>query len=128
MFLMHTKLPEFIRKMKLSAAKGGKIPKEIKIEGIENLKFAKLQSLRTGRLELAVEELAGRDDVERIELLVRPRVPETEHTVIVKGYNKDGVAVKAIMDTMTILHGTEELDLFDALEIEDRRARIGQQS
>lgn len=128
MFFMHTKLPEFIRKMKASAASGGKEPKEIKIEGLENLHFAKLQSLRTGRLELAVEELAARDDVERIELLVRPRKPETEHTVIVKGYRKDGVAVKAIMDTMTILHGTEELDTYDALEVEDRRARIGQQS
>ena len=128
MYLMHTKLPEFLRKMKASAAKAGKTPKEIKIQGLENLQYAKLQSLRTGRLELAVEELAGRDDVERLELLVRPRVPETEHTVIVKGYTADGVAVKAIMDTMTILHGTEELDLFDALEVEDRRARIGQQS
>ena len=128
MFFMHTKLPEFIRKMKVSAATGGKTPKEIQIKGLENLQFAKLQSLRTGRLELAVEELADRDDVERIELLVRPRIPETEHTVIVKGYTKDGVAVKAIMDTMTILHGTEELDLADVLEVEDRRARIGQQS
>lgn len=128
MYFLHTKLPEFLRKMQVAAATTGERPKDIKIEGLENLKSAKMQSLRTGRIELAVEELAADKRTERIELLIRPRVPETEHTAIVKSYDKDGNAVRAIIDTITILHGTEELDLYDCDDIVDRRARLGQQS
>lgn len=49
MKLMHTKLPEFIKKMKEAAIKG-KVPKDIEIKGLENLTSAKMQSLRTGRI------------------------------------------------------------------------------
>ena len=59
MKLMHTKLPEFIRKMQ-QAVGLAKPEKTIEIRGLENLKSAKLQSLRTGRIEEAVAELAGR--------------------------------------------------------------------
>lgn len=128
MRLLHTKLPEFIKKMQVAAATKGERPKDIKIEGLENLKSAKMQSLRTGRIELAVEELVADERTDRVELLIRPRVPETEHTAIIKSYDKDGKAIRAILDTITILHGTEELDLYDCNDIVDRRARLGQQS
>ena len=80
MKLLHTKLPEFIRKMEVAAATAGERPKNYHLEGMENLKTGKLQSLKTGRIENAVEELARREDIDEIQLLVRPRVPETLHT------------------------------------------------
>ncbi|WP_243125208.1 hypothetical protein [Clostridium transplantifaecale] len=127
MKFLHTKLPEFIRKMEVAAATAGKRPKNYKLEGMENLKTAKLQSLKTGRIENAVEELARRDDVEEIQLLVRPRVPETLHTIIIKGINKDGKTQKIILENISILHGPDDLETFDCDDIEDRRAPMGKQ-
>lgn len=124
MKLMHTKLPEFIEKMKRAAVKNTP-DKTIEIKGLENLKSAKMQSLRTGRIELSVEELAKREDVEKVELIVIPRVPETMHTVIVKGIDKNGKAKKAILEVINIIHPTEEVETADCEEVEDRRPPLG---
>ena len=124
MRLMHTKLPEFIEKMK-NAGKRGASEKKVVIKGLENIHSAKMQSLRTGRIEHAVQELALMADVEEIEMQVIPRVPETMHTVLIKGIGKDGKAQRAIIDVINILHATEEAFLFDCAEIEDRRPPIG---
>jgi ABC-type amino acid transport substrate-binding protein len=127
MKLLHTKLPEFIKKMQVAAAEKGKKPKKIKIMGLENLRSAKMQSLRTGRIEHAVGELAALDNVENLELIVIPRVPETMQTVIVKGMNKDGKCDKAVLEIVNILHPTEEAYLLDCdpENIDDRRPIIG---
>ena len=122
MRLMHTSLPEFFEKMK---AAGMKNEKNVSIKGFENLQSAKMQSLRTGRIEHAVEELSLRRDIDRVEVLVMPRVPETMHTVVIKGVGKDGEAQKAIVDVINVLHPTEEVVLADCMEIEDRRPSIG---
>ncbi|MDL2209910.1 hypothetical protein LJC26_03800, partial [Desulfovibrio sp. OttesenSCG-928-O18] len=111
MKLMHTKLPDFLAKMKMAAATGGEQPKEIAIRGMENLRTVKMQSLRTGRIESAVEEMAGRPGVDAVEMVVIPRVPETMHTVVIKGIAKDGSCATAILETMNILHCTEEAEL-----------------
>lgn len=124
MKLMHTKLPEFIRKLK-EAAMRGTTPKDIDIKGLENLSSAKMQSLRTGRIEHAVSELAERENVEKLEINVIPRVPETMHTVIVKGLDKDGNCKSAILEVVNILHPTEEAYLLDCDDIQDRRPKIG---
>ncbi|MGD9567685.1 MAG: hypothetical protein AB7V48_05095 [Sedimentibacter sp.] len=124
MKLMHTKLPEFIKKLKEAAIKGKK-PKNVDIKGLENLKSAKMQSLRTGRIEHAVSELAEKENVESIEINVIPRVPETMHTVIVKGLDKDGNCKSAILEVVNILHPTEEAYLLDCDDIQDRRPKIG---
>ncbi|MDR1125209.1 MAG: hypothetical protein LBM64_03990 [Deltaproteobacteria bacterium] len=121
---MHTKLPEFIAKMK-NAAKKGQPEKAFALRGLENLKSAKMQSLRTGRIEEAVAELASRPDVERVELIVMPRVPETMHTVVIKGIAADGSSPKAVVDVVNILHPTEEVELENCREVEDRRPAIG---
>ena len=56
MKLLHTKLPDFMKKMYIAAT--GKHPdKTIRIRGLEGLQSAKMQSLRTGRIEKVVEEL-----------------------------------------------------------------------
>lgn len=124
MKLMHTKLPEFILKMKNATVKHNP-NRTIDIRGLENLKTAKMQSLRTGRIEDEVEQIAAREDIERVELVVMPRVPETMHTVIVKGINKDGKIVKAVLDTINIIHPTEEVELEGCDDIDDRRPALG---
>ena len=129
MKLLHTKLPEFIKKMQVAAAEKGKVPKEIDIKGLENLRSAKMQSLRTGRIEHAVGEIAAMDEVDKLELIMIPRVPETMQTVIVKGIDKDGKCRKAILEIINVLHPTEEAYLLDCdhEDIEDRRPAIGNQ-
>lgn len=121
---MHTKLPEFIQKIKDAARLNGR-PKPIEIRGLENLKSAKMQSLRTGRIESAVRELAEREDIERIEFSVIPRVPETMHTVVIKGVSKDPAKNKVILEVINILHPTEEALIEDCTDVEDRRPPIG---
>lgn len=121
---MHTKLPEFIEKMK-QAAKRNNPQKNITIKGLENLKSAKMQSLRTGRIESAVEEIAKKNNTDKVELAVIPRVPETMHTVIVKGIDKNGNTDSAILEVINILHQTEEAELLGCDNIEDRRPAIG---
>ena len=124
MKLMHTKLPEFLKKMKVAAEESPN-PKKIEIRGLENLTSAKMQSLRTGRIEHAVREMTMRDGVDRIEFQVIPRVPETMHTVIVKGIDKDGNIKSAILEVLNILHPTEEAYLIGCKDIEYRRPGIG---
>ena len=125
MKMMHTKLPEFLSKMKHAAATGGDVPKEIDIRGMENLKTVKMQSLRTGRIEHAVEELAEDGSIARIEMVVMPRVPETMHTVVLRGVGEDGKCVRAILESVNIIHPTEEAELLDCEMVEDRRPPIG---
>ena len=127
MKLLHTKLPEFIKKMQVAAATKGSTPKEINIMGLENVRSAKMQSLRTGRIEHAVGEIAALDNVERLELIMIPRVPETMQTVIVKGIDKEGVCQKAVLEIINVLHPTEEAYLLDCdpENVDDRRPAIG---
>jgi len=128
MKLLHTKLPEFIKMMK-RAATWGTVPKDIEISGLENLHSAKMQSMRSGRIQHAVGEIAKRDDVEKLELRVIPRVPETMQTVIVKGIDSNGKCCKAVLEIVNVLHPTEEAYLLDCdpENIEDRRPKVGGQ-
>jgi len=122
--LMHTSLPEF--KLKLQSAVIKQSPnKSLEIKGIENLKHAKMQSLRTGRIEFAIQEIAEDRDIEKVEVVILPRVPETMHTVIIKGVGKDGTSKKAIIESINIIHPTEEVVLADVKEVDDRRPLIG---
>lgn len=124
MKLMHTKLPEFLKKMKVAATESTS-PKEITIRGLENLSSAKMQSLRTGRIEHAVGEMTLKEGVEKIDFVVIPRVPETMHTVIIKGMDKDGNVKSAILELVNIIHPTEEAELMGCVDVEDRRPGIG---
>jgi hypothetical protein len=121
---MHTKLPEFLRNMVEAAARRGK-PKPVNVRGLENVRTCNMQSLRTGRIESAVEELANNERTERVEVILMPRVPETMHTVVVKGIDKNGKATRAILEVINILHPTEEVELADCVDIDDRRPALG---
>ena len=124
MKLMHTKLPEFIQKM-YNAVGRAEGDKTLHLLGLESLTSAKMQSLRTGRIENAVEEMAKRNDVASVELRVLPRIPETMHTVLVKGKDADGNTKKIILEVINIIHPTEETEFDGCKDIEDRRPRIG---
>jgi len=121
---MHTKLPDFIKKM--YNAVGKKNPeKTLRIRGLEGITSAKMQSLRTGRIEESVAAVADRPDVEQIELIVMPRVPETMHTVLIKGKDENGNTKKIILEVINILHPTEETEFDGCTDIEDHRPPIG---
>lgn len=122
MKLMHTKLPDFIKKMHAAAKTAGKTAE---LRGLENLKSAKMQSLRTGRIEEAVEELAAMEGVEKVEVVLMPRIPETMHTVVLKAMDKDGNPSKIVLEVINILHPTEEAEFGDCKNIEDRRPKVG---
>lgn len=121
---MHTSLPEFKLKIQGAVIRQS-ANKSIDIKGLENLKSAKMQSLRTGRIEDSVEEIAADKDTARVEVVIMPRVPETMHTVIVKGYDEKGNPTNAIMEVLNIIHPTEEVELEGFQNIQDRRPTIG---
>ena len=124
MKLMHTALTEFILKMHQTVIKCSP-NKKMLVRGLENLKSGKLQTMRTARIQVAVEELASMRDVEKVELVVVPRVPETMHSIIIKGFDRDGKPVKAIMETINIILPTEDVELEEFTDFEDRRPKLG---
>jgi len=119
--LLHTSLPEFKSKVFRAGAKSGKT---VTLRGIENLRSAKMQSLRTGRIENAVDELASKDETNLVEVVVMARVPETMHTVVIKSYDKDGKPLDAVLEVINILHPTEEVEL-EGFNVIDRRPLLG---
>ena len=125
MWMMHTTLPEFFRKMKVAAATQGEKPKECEVLGLEHLKSAKMQSLRTGRIEQSVAKLAKMENVERLEVMIMDRVPETMHQAVIRAFDKDGKPVQAILETINILHETSDVLTHDFPVVEDNRSRIG---
>lgn len=125
MFMLHTRLPDFIQRMKNAALHHGKeVP--CKVIGLENLTSAKVQSARTGRLEREVEDLSQTPGAASMEVHILPRIPETLHTVVIKVLDEDGKPIKAILDTVGIIHPGVDCCLEGCPEVEDRRPRIGQ--
>lgn len=124
MKLMHTKLPDFLKK---AVAAGKKInpDTQVTIEGFESMRSAKLASLRVGRIEDEIVELTSQNPkIKRIEIQMIPRVAETINTVIIKGIEEDGSCPKAIMDTMFLTVPGEEVYLEGVGEVSDRRAPL----
>ena len=121
---INTTLPEFMEKIK-SAGIESKNPVDVKIRGLENLTSAKMQSLRTGRIEIAVEDMSLKDGVKNVDVTVIPRIPETMHTVVVRGLDENGNVKSAVLEIINIMHPTEEALLIGCDDIEDRRPAIG---
>ncbi len=119
---MHTKLPEFMYSMHEAGAKENR---PVSIRGLENVRSCNMQSLRTGRIEAAVAELAAEESVDAVEVVVMPRVPETMHTVVVKGVDSEGRPTRAILEVINIIHPLEEVELEDCPQVDDRRPPLG---
>jgi hypothetical protein len=116
---MHTSLPDFKKKMNGAAAKYG--DKEFELRGIENLRSAKMQSMRTGRIENELQKLASDPRAAKLEVVVLPRVPETSHDVVVKSYDKDGNPIKAVVEILAVLNLTAENEIAGFKDVEDKR-------
>ena len=124
MFLLHTKLPSFIKQLKEAALRHEKeVP--VQIFGLENLQTAKVQSARTGRLEREIEELSESADAASIDIHILPRVPETLHTVVIRVLDKEGKPLRAVLDTVGILHPAVDYYLDGCPEVDDRRPPVG---
>ncbi|MBS4960071.1 MAG: hypothetical protein KHZ62_04520 [Clostridiales bacterium] len=126
MKLMHTKLPEFIRKMKAASCTAGRFV-DCKVVGLENLKTAKMQSARTGKIEEAIREMvASHPEIYNVQLDIIPRRPESMHSCVIRSWDKDGNPVECVMQTINILHPTEEILTHDFFgKINDMRPAIG---
>jgi len=124
MRLMHTRLPDFYKKI-IDASKMLRSETEVEIRGLESFKTGKLASLRVGRVEQEILEITEDSSVDKVEVIVLPRNPETNHTVIIKGINtKDGKCKKAIIESMYLSSPGEDCELFDVEEIDDRRSSL----
>lgn len=124
MRLMHTRLPDFYQKV-IDAGKKLRPETEVTITGLENMQTAKLASLRVGRVEEEVLELTEQNPrIKKVEVVILPRVPETIHTVIIKGIEEDGSCPKAIMESMFCTMPGEEVALENVGTVEDRRIAI----
>ena len=121
MKFMHTRLPDFYRKIKEAAVKL-RPDTEFEVRGLESFKTAKLASLRVGRVEDEIFEITQDPGVKKVEVILVPYNPETMHTVIIKGVQEDGSCKKAILENMFLSSPTEECELFDVEEIDDRRS------
>ncbi|MCD8037170.1 MAG: hypothetical protein LUE88_07340 [Clostridiales bacterium] len=120
MKLMHTKLPDFKRKV-VEAGKKLRPETEVELRGLENMESAKLASLRVGRIEEEIVEITQDPNVAKVEVTVLPQIPETIHQVIIKGIQKDGTSKKTILESMFITTPAAECYYYDSEEVEDRR-------
>jgi len=120
MRLMHTKLPDFIKKLD-DAGKKNRPDTEVVLRGLENMETAKLASLRVGRIEEEIIEITEDPNVARVEITVLPQIPETIHCVVIKGIQKDGTSKKTILESMFITTPAPECYYNDSEEVDDRR-------
>ena len=120
MKLMHTKLPDFKKKV-VEAGKKLRPETEVELKGLENMESAKLASLRVGRIEEEIVEITQDPNVAKVEVTVLPQIPETIHCVVIKGIQKDGTSKKAILESMFITTPAPECYYHDSEEIDDRR-------
>ena len=120
MKLMHTKLPDFKRKV-AEAGKKLRPETEVVLRGLENMESAKLASLRVGRIEEEIIEITQDSNVAKVEVTVLPQIPETIHCVVIKGIQKDGTSKKTILESMFITTPAPECYYYDSEEIDDRR-------
>jgi hypothetical protein len=121
MRLMHTRLPDFYKKM-LEAGERRRDGVEVTITGLEQYKTAKIASASLGVVEEDIYELTADEDLERIEIKVMPQLPETLQTIIIKGVNKDGTSKKTYLETLYVSEPGPDYYYHDSEEVIDRRA------
>lgn len=124
MRLMHTRLPDFYQKVQ-DAGKRRRPETEVTVSGLEGFQTGKLASLRVGRVENEIYEVTEDPSIAKVEVIAVPKVSETAHTIIIKGYTKDGTCKKAVLENMYVNSVGEDYFLLDAEEVDDRRANPG---
>ena len=117
---LHSNTDYFVAKMK-AAARLNRPDTEVTIEGMENIKTGKVASLRVGRVECDLVDLTSDPEIKKVQIIVVPRMPETAHTVIMKGIREDGTAKRAILENIILTTPAAECELYDVDEVIDRR-------
>lgn len=125
MRLMHTKLPDFYKKIN-NAAKRLRPETEVTVNGLEHLQTAKLASSSMGVIEEGIYNLTKDEDLARIEIRVVPQLPETLQTAIIKGIQKDGTSKTTILETIYLSEPGPEFYYHDSEEVIDHRAPHGE--
>lgn len=120
MRLMHTRLPDMFTKLK-AAAKLNRPDTEVSIRGLSDIQTGKVASLRVGRVESDLVDLTSDPEIVKVDIHIIPRIPETAHTVIMKGIRADGSAKKAILENLILTSPPAFCELYDVEEVEDRR-------
>lgn len=120
MRLMHTKLPDFRRKMK-EAAQNANGNTEFTESGLESFETAKCASLRVGRVEDHIQELTKNGDVKKVVVKFVPHNPEMYFECAIKAYKEDGT-VEAKLENMYLSVPSIEYYLTDVDTIDDRRS------
>lgn len=123
MRLMHTKLPDFYEKLE-NAAKRHTGETEFSITGLENMKTGKLASSAIGMMEEDIYNMTLDESLEKVEVTILPQFPETLHTVVIKGIQKDGTSKKAFLHTAYVSAPSHEYYDHDSEEIIDKRIKL----
>lgn len=122
MRMMHWPIPMFFQKIHMAAATGDPMKqKTIEIRGFEDLKTGKVSAMKCGQLARCVQGMAAYKDVETLELVAVPYVPEIQKIVLVKGLDAEGNTLRIIRqpNISYIVPGEEEFydgctDIVDA--------------
>lgn len=123
MRLMHTRLPDFLKKVdKAGKMNGRNVP--VTITGLEQFKTAKLASASCGMIEEDIYNLTKSDDVEKVEIKVMPQLPMTLYTVIINGVTRDGGIKRTYLETEYISEPGPEHYYHDAEEVIDHRVKF----
>ncbi len=123
MRFMHTRLPDFLRKMSEAGKTNGKNI-DVSITGLEQFKTAKLASASCGMIEEDISNLTKLDSVEKIEIKVMPQLPLALYTVIVNGLDKNGDIERTYLETEYISEPGPEYYYHNSKEVIDHRVKF----
>lgn len=123
MRLMHTRLPDFIRKVKEAAKMNGR-DLEVSVTGLEQFKTAKLASASCGMIEEDIFNLSKLEQVEQVQVKVMPQLPLALYTVIINGVDKDGNIKRTYLETQYISEPGPEYYYHGSEEVIDHRVKL----
>ena len=120
MRLMHTKVPDFIQKLK-DAGKRRREDVEVTVKGLEGVTTGKLASSSTGMSEEDIYNLTEDEEIVKVEVQIMPQHPASLHNIIIRGVREDGTCKKAYLQTGYLSQPGPESFFYDAEEVIDNR-------
>ena len=123
MRLMHTKLPDFVQKLK-DAGKSRREDVEVTVHGLEGVTTAKLASSSTGMSEEDIYNLTADEEIVKVEVQLMPQLPASLHTIIMRGVREDGSCKTVYLQTAYLSQPGPEYYYHDAEEVIDNRVSL----
>ena len=123
MRFMHTRLPDFIKKL-INAGKTNNKDIPVSITGLEQFKSAKLASASCGMIEEDIYNLTKLNDIEKVEIKVMPHLPRALYTVIINGVDKNGSILRTYLETEYISEPGSEFYYHNSKEVIDHRVKL----